>query len=213
MQAKAKLRLVAPTHQNRTMPLRPANADLRKREYLTPHEIEKLIKAARKSGKTDAQGQRNATLVLVAYRHGLRAQELCDLEWSQIDWKAATLHVRRVKSGKPAAHPIRGDELRALRELQRNQEPTSPFVFTTERGGPFTTDAVNRLVKRLGESNKLFGFPIHMHMLRHSCGYALANAGHDTRALQDYLGHKAIQHTVRYTELTPTKFKDFWRRA
>ena len=82
MQAKAKLRLIAPTHQNRTMPLRPVNADLRKREYLTPHEIEKLIRAARKSGKTEAQAQRNATLVLVAYRHGLRAQELCDLEWS-----------------------------------------------------------------------------------------------------------------------------------
>src|SRR6516162_385138 len=166
MQAKAKLRLVAPTHQNRTMPLRPVNADLRKREYLAPHEIEKLIKAARKSGKTDAQGQRNATLVLVAYRHGLRAQELCDLEWSQVDWKAATLHVRRVKSGKPAAHPIRGDELRALRELQRNQEPASPFVFVTERGGPFTTDAVNRLVKRLGNGNKLsasstcYGIPV-----------------------------------------------------
>ena len=95
-------------HKNRTMPLRPVNADLRKREYLTPHEIERLIKAARKSGKTEAQGQRNATLVLVAYRHGLRAQELCDLEWSQVDWKAATLHVRRVKSGKPAAHPIPG---------------------------------------------------------------------------------------------------------
>ena len=108
MQAKARLRLVAPTHQNRTMPVRPVNADLRKREYLTPHEIERLIKAARKSGKTEAQGQRNATLVLVAYRHGLRAQELCDLEWSQVDWKAATLHVRRVKSGKPAAHPIPG---------------------------------------------------------------------------------------------------------
>jgi site-specific recombinase XerD len=84
-------------------------------------------------------------------------------------------------------------------------------VFTTERGGPFTTDAVNRLIKRLGEGNKLFGFPIHIQMLRHSCGYALANAGHDTRGIQDYLGHKAIQHTVRYTELTPTKFKDFWR--
>ena len=211
MQAKAKLRLVAPTHQNRTMPLRPVNADLRKREYLTPHEIEKLIRAARKSGKTDAQGHRNATLVLVAYRHGLRAQELCDLEWSQVDWKAATLHVRRIKNGKPAAHPIRGDELRALRELQRNQTPASSFVFTTERGGPFTTDAVNRLVKRLGNGSKLLGFPIHIHMLRHSCGYALANVGHDTRAIQDYLGHKAIQHTVRYTELTPTKFKDFWR--
>jgi len=88
----------------------------------------------------------------------LRAQEVCDLEWSQVDWRAATLHVRRVKSGKPAAHPIRGDELRALRELQRNQ-PASPFVFTTERGGPFTTDAVNRLVKRLGDGEKLFAAP------------------------------------------------------
>ena len=146
MRAKTRLRLVAPTHQNRTMPVRPVNAELRKREYLTPHEIEKLIKAARKSGKTDAQGHRNATLILVAYRHGLRAQELCDLEWSQVDWRAAALHVRRVKSGKPAAHPIRGDELRALRELHRNQEPASPFVFTTERGGPFTPDAVNRLI-------------------------------------------------------------------
>jgi len=105
---------------------------------------------------------------------------------------------------------MRGDELRALRELHRNQAPASPFVFVTERGGPFT-DAINRLIKRLGESNKLFGFAIHIHMLRHSCGYALANAGHDTRSIQDYLGHKAIQHTVRYTELTPTKFKDFWR--
>src|SRR3974377_2214753 len=157
MQAKAKLRLVAPTHQNRTMPLRPANANLRKREYLTPHEIEKLIKAARRSGKTDAQAQRNATVVLVAYRHGLRAQELCDLEWSQVDWKAATLHVRRVKSGKPAAHPIRGDELRGLRGLDRNQALGSAFVFTTERGVPFTTDAVNRLVKRLGDGEKLLG--------------------------------------------------------
>ena len=105
---------------------------------------------------------------------------------------------------------MRGDELRALRELHRNQAPASPFVFVTERGGPFT-DAINRLIKRLGESKRLFGFPIHIHMLRHSCGYALANAGHDTRGIQDYLGHKAIQHTVRYTELTPTKFKDFFR--
>ena len=80
MQAKAKLKLVPPTHQNRTMPSRPVNSDLRQREYLTPHEIERLIKAARKSGKTEAQAKRNATLVLVAYRHGLRAQELVDLE-------------------------------------------------------------------------------------------------------------------------------------
>jgi integrase len=147
---------------------------------------------------------------VVAYRHGLRASELCELEWSQINWREATLYVRRVKNGKPATHPIRGDEIRALRRLQ-GEQPKSAFVFASERGGPITPDAINRLVKRLGNDDKLLGFPIHFHMLRHACGFALANAGHDTRAIQDWLGHRAIQHTVRYTELAPTKFKEFWR--
>jgi len=200
------LRLVKPRNQKRTVPTRPANAELRTREYLTPKEVERLIMAARDS----RYGHRDATLILVAFRHGLRASELCDLEWSQVEWgRNATLHVRRVKNGKPAAHPIRGDELRALRELQR-QYPDSGFVFTTERGGPFTPDAINRLVKRLSERAG-FPFQVHMHMLRHACGYKLANDGHDTRAIQDWLGHRSIQHTVRYTELAPTRYKDFWR--
>ena len=83
-------------------------------------------------------------------------------------------------------------------------------MFATERGGPFTSDAVNRLIKRIGERAGM-PFQVHCHMLRHGCGYALANAGHDTRAIQDWLGHRSIQHTVRYTELAPTRFKDFWR--
>src|SRR5262245_47495414 len=208
MPAKSTLRLVAPTHLNRTVaPTRDTNAAYRKREHLTPAEIEKLIESA----KGNRWGHRDSTMVLVAYRHGLRASELCDLEWSQIDWNAATMHVRRAKNGKPATHPIRGDEMRSLRKLHRDQESKSAFVFTTERGTPFTADAINRLVKRLGDGSKLFGFPIHFHMLRHSCGFALANAGHDTRSIQDYLGHMAIQHTVRYTELAPTKFNSFWR--
>jgi integrase len=206
MSANVRLRLVTPRHQNRTVPVRPSNADLRMREYLTPKEVETLIREARHG----RYGLRDATLILVAYRHGLRASELCDLEWSQVEWgRNATMHVRRVKNGKPAAHPIRGDELRALRELQR-QYPDSGFVFTTERGGPFTPDAVNRLVKRIGERAGM-PFPVHVHMLRHACGYKLANDGHDTRAIQDWLGHRAIQHTTRYTELAPTRFKDFWR--
>ena len=147
--------------------------------------------------------------MLVAYRHGLRAQELCDLEWSQVDWKAATLHVRRVKKGTPATHPILGDELRKLRLLQREQAPKSPFVFTSERGSPFTTAGFARLVERAGQAAG-FKFKAHPHMLRHACGFALANKGHDTRALQAYLGHKNIQHTVRYTELSPDRFKNFW---
>src|SRR4030095_8531793 len=123
----------------------------------------------------------------------------------------ATLQFLRVKQGSPSTHPVLGDALRALRRLQREQEPKSPFVFTSERGGPFSTAACARMIERAGVKAKL-AFKAHPHMLRHACGYALANRGHDTRALQAYLGHRNIQHTVRYTELSPTRFKDFWRR-
>ena len=202
----AHLHLVEPRHVKRTVATRPANADLRPREYLTPSEVEKLIAAA-KGGR---YGHRDATLILIAYRHGLRAIEICDLEWSQVELgRAATLHVRRAKNGKPSAHPLRGDEIRALRELRR-QFPDSAFVFATERCGPFTADAVNRLIKRIG-ARAGFPFQVHAHMLRHACGYALANKGHDTRAIQDWLGHRSIQHTTRYTELSQQRFRDFWR--
>jgi len=204
---KPRLRLVTPRAVNRTVtPKRVPNRDLRTREYLTEAEVERLMAAARKN----RWGHRDATMVLVAYRHGLRAAELVDLRWEQVDFKSATLHVRRVKKGTPSTHPIPGDELRALRRLQREQVPKSPFVFTSERGAPFTTAGFARMVERAGTEAKL-GFKAHPHMLRHACGYALANKGHDTRALQAYLGHRNIQHTVRYTELSPTRFKDFWR--
>ena len=117
---------------------------------------------------------------------------------------------RRAKRGTPATHPVVGDEMRALRRLQREQDPKSPFVFTSERGSPFTTAGFARLLERAAEAAGL-GLKVHPHMLRHACGFALANKGHDTRALQAYLGHRNIQHTVRYTELSPGRFKDFWR--
>jgi integrase len=140
------LRLVEPSNENRSVPVRPANAELRTREYLTAEEVEKLIKAAR-DGR---YGHRDAALILIAFRHGLRAVEICDLEWSQVEFgRSASLHVRRAKNGKPSVHPLRGDEIRALRELRR-QFPDSSFVFATERSGPFTADAVNRLIKRIG---------------------------------------------------------------
>jgi type 1 fimbriae regulatory protein FimB len=111
-------------------------------------------------------------MILLAYRHGLRAAELVDLHWTQVDLgRNAALHVRRIKAGLPSVHPLQGDEMRALRKLHRDQEPKSACVFCTERGASFTPDAVNRLVKRLGNGSKLFAFPIHFHMLRrHSCG-------------------------------------------
>jgi site-specific recombinase XerD len=213
--AKSHLRLVTSSTVNRTVkpkrpakrPTRQSNSELRTREYLTESEVERLINAA----KGNRWGHRDATMVLVAYRHGLRASEVVDLYWDQVDLQMATLHVRRAKKGSPSAHPIIGDELRALRRLKREQEPRSAFVFTSERGAPFSPAGFARMIERAGAQAKL-GFKAHPHMLRHACGYALANKGHDTRALQAYLGHRNIQHTVRYTELTPTRFKDFWRK-
>jgi type 1 fimbriae regulatory protein FimB/type 1 fimbriae regulatory protein FimE len=206
MPAKSKLRLVTPVTEKRAVaPKRQQNLALRSREHLTETEVEKLINAA----KDNRYGHRDATMILVAYRHGLRASEVCDLRSEQIDFNSATLHVRRVKNGKPSTHPIRGDELRALRKLQR-EAPKSPFLFVSERGGPFTTDSFNWMVKRAGRKARL-PLQVHAHMLRHAAGYKLAGDGHDTRSIQDYLGHKNIQHTVRYTELSPTRFKDSWR--
>jgi integrase len=205
--ANQHLRLVTPTIENRTVtPKRLPNAELRTREYLTEGEVERLLDAA----KDNRWGHRDGTMILVAYRHGLRAAELVDLRWDQVEFRTASLHVRRAKQGTPSTHPILGDELRALRRLQREHAPKSAFVFTSERGAPFSTAGFARIVERAGKQAKL-GFKVHPHMLRHACGYALANKGHDTRALQAYLGHRNIQHTVRYTELSPTRFKDFWR--
>ena len=120
------------------------------------------------------------------------------------------MHVTRKKHGQSTTHQIGGDELRALRRLQREQEPKSVFVFTSERGGaPFTRDSFNWMVKRAGKRAGL-PFQVHAHMIRHATGYKLANAGKDTRSIQGYLGHKDIRHTVRYTELSPTRFKNFW---
>lgn len=204
---KSNLKLVKPATVKRTAaPRRRPNAELRSREHLTEAEIERLLKAAGKN----RWGHRDYTMLLVAYRHGLRVSEIVDLRWDQADFRTAALHVRRVKQGTPSTHPIAGDELRALRRLQREQEPKSPFVFTSERGAPFSTAGFARMVERAGIEAKL-AFKAHPHMLRHACGFALANKGHDTRALQAYLGHKNVQHTVRYTQLAPTRFRDFWR--
>jgi integrase len=182
------------------------SSSVRTREYLTASEIEALMAAARKSSR---YGHRDATMILIGYRHGLRASELCDLQWHQVELATGRLHVRRAKGGSSSVHPLQGDEIRALRRLQREQG-ASPHVFSSERGGPMTPKAFHGLFARIGVRAEM-PFPVHPHMLRHGCGYALANAGHDTRSLQAYLGHKNIQHTVRYTELAPERFKNFWR--
>jgi type 1 fimbriae regulatory protein FimE len=177
----------------------------RPREYLTEHEVEKLIDAA----SSNRWGHRDATAILIAYRHGLRASELVSLRWDDIDFTAGKLHVRRSKGGQASVHPIGGRELRALRRLKR-ETPQSIYVFVSERLAPLSVAGYQRMVARAGESAG-FPFPIHSHMLRHSCGYKLANDGQDTRAIQHYLGHRSINSTVRYTALAPDRFKGFWK--
>ena len=193
------------TLNGKVMPLRRANKELRSREYLTNEEVDQLMMAARSQGR---HGHRDATLILVAFRHGLRVSELVTLRWDMIDMKQGIMHVSRLKNGVNSTHPLRGPELRALRKLKRDY-PDTPYVFVTERKGPLTASNVRKIVSRAGDKAEL-GMPIHPHMLRHSTGFKLANDGHDTRAIQLYLGHKNIQHTVRYTELAIGRFKDFW---
>ena len=194
----------SPAIVNRTVLRRP-NAELRTREHLTTAEVERLIEAA----GANRQGHRDALMILLAFRHGLRASETVDLRWEQVDFKTATLHVRRAKGEIPATHPLTGRELRGLRRHQR-PTPGGAFVFVSERGAPLSAPGFSRMVERAGLAANL-GIMVHAHMLRHACGFALANSGVDTRALQAYLGHANIQNTTRYTALAEGRFKGFWR--
>ena len=171
-----------PTAVKRTVSRgRRPNAHYRTREYLTEREVERLMKAA----GDNRHGHRDSTMILIAFRHGLRASELCALRWDQVDLAHGRLHVSRAKNGMASVHPLTGSELRAAVGFRR-------------------------MIGRLGQAAKM-PFPIHPHMLRHATGFKLANQGVDTRSLQHYLGHKNIQHTVRYTELSPDRFRDFWK--
>lgn len=187
-------------------PKRTKNSERRSREYLTPHEIDSLLNAVKQIGR---YRQRDAAMVLMAYRHGLRVSELVSLKWSQIDLKQGLLHVIRRKNGVASTHPLFGPELRALRIVKR-EYPDNDYVFMTERKTPITDSTFRKMLARAGKEAKL-GMPIHPHMLRHSTGFKLANDGQDTRSIQHYLGHRNIQHTVRYTEISPVRFKGFWK--
>ena len=186
-------------------PPRKKPRDAAVREYLRPDEVDAMVQAARQSGRHRV---RDAAIILLMFRHGLRTAELVALRWQQVDFKAGSLDVHRVKHGHHAKHPLRGPQLRLLRELQRLY-PDSPYVFVSERKAPLSPRSIRAIVARTG---KVAGLPFvpHPHQLRHACGYYLASRGHDTRAIQDYLGHKNIQHTVRYTALAPHRFESFW---
>ena len=184
---------------------KPKNKDRRSREYLTPNEVENIIKAARSVGR---HGNRDATMILVAYRHGLRVSELVALRWQQVDLKTGLLQVHRRKNGIDSVHPLFGPELRGLRKIQR-EYPDTQYVFISERKSTMIPSTFAKMLSRAG-SIACLDMPVHPHMLRHSTGFKLANDSRDTRSIQQYLGHKNITHTIRYTELLPTKFNNFW---
>ena len=206
--AKTPRRKPRPTLLNGTIPPpRRFNRDVRPREYLTPKEVERLIAAAKKRGRR--YGLRDATMILVASRHGLRVSELCMLTWTRSISRMGSFTFGASSTASPSVHQLGGEEVRCLRALKR-EDGGSRYVFMTERGAPMTPAGFRKLLSRLAVTAK-FQFPVHPHMLRpDACGYKLANDGRDTRALQHYLGHKNIMHTVRYTELSPERFKDFW---
>jgi site-specific recombinase XerD len=185
---------------------KPKNSECREREHLTEHEIDKLMRAAKNIGR---HGHRDSTMILIAYRHGLRITELVRLKWSQIDLYQGLLHVNRLKNGIQSTHPLAGVEIRSLRKLKRDY-PETDFLFVSERKAPVTDHTFRKILTRASQFARL-DLKVHPHMLRHAAGFKLANDGNDTRSIQLYLGHRSIQNTIRYTELSSERFKNFWQ--
>lgn len=188
--------------------MKPTNASRRNREYLLGEELERLMVAA-KANKDGFLATRNHLIILLSYRHGFRVSELINLKWNQIDLPAARIHIKRLKNSNPGVHPMAADECRLLKKLSKQQPIKTTWVFASRTGTPITRDAVTKLLASIARSAKL-EIAFHHHMLRHSCGYALASKGCDTRLIQEYLGHKSIQHTVIYTALDASRFEDLW---
>jgi type 1 fimbriae regulatory protein FimB/type 1 fimbriae regulatory protein FimE len=189
---------------------RKKNTHYRVHEHLTEDQMAKLLTAL----KRNRHGHRDWLIGLLIYRHGLRVSEACDLRWDDIDLPKRTIIVRRLKGSDDSTHYLERDEVNGLKLLQRQQEAAGikcADVFVNERGQPFGRMGIGRMVERAGEAAGL-PFPIHVHMLRHSTGYALAARGMDTRRLQHFLGHASITNTVRYTAMNPEPFKDIWRK-
>ena len=163
--------------------------------------------------KRNRHGHRDWLVGLIVYRHGLRVSEACDLRWDDIDLPRRTINIRRLKEFTDSCHYLERDEVNGLKLLQRQQQADGikeSYVFINERGQPFGRMGIARMMERAGEAAGL-PFPVHVHMLRHSTGYALAAKGLDTRRLQHFLGHASITNTVSYTAMSPEPFKDVWR--
>lgn len=178
----------------------------RTREHLTAGEIDRLLKTAR----SNRYGCRDYAFLLTSYTHGLRISEAIAARWEDFDLKAGVFHVHRLKGSISGDHFLRGLEIRTLRQLKRKGPTSGEFVFASERGGRLSVRGVQKMIERLAIRAGLGALNVHPHMLRHSCGYYLADRGVHLRVIQEYMGHKNIRHTVRYTALSPRKFRRLW---
>jgi type 1 fimbriae regulatory protein FimB/type 1 fimbriae regulatory protein FimE len=181
-------------------PGRPKNEDVRSREYLTSEEVKKLRDAVKKN----RYALRDNLIILMMYKHGLRVSELISLRWDAVNFQTGMIHINRKKNGSESNQKLSGDEITLLKKLRK--EVDGAFIFVSERGETLQRFAVNQMIKKAGKKTDL-GFPVHPHMLRHAAGYGLAKAKVPTRTIQGYLGHRNIQHTVKYTALDPDAFK------
>jgi integrase len=177
---------------------------------LLESEITRLLTAT-KENKDTFLATRNYLIILLSYRHGLRISELIGLKWEQVELEEARIHINRLKGSNAGVHPMAADECRLCAKLRSRQPTKSPWMFTSKTGLVLTRDGVTKALATVCAIAKL-EIPFHHHMLRHSCGYALTAQGNDTRLIQEYLGHRSIEHTVRYTALDPAKFKGLWEK-
>ena len=182
------------------------NVSRRSRDYVRPEEVRRLLKAALTDGR---HAHRNYTLILLCYRHALRVSELSELRWRMIDFNRKVIRVKRILNGIDSVQPLRREELTALRKLKRDY-PGHSYLFINRFSKQMSEKSINRVVGNSGRKAKL-RIRVTPSMLRRACGYALAKAGHSMVAVQHYLGHRNIRHTLRYFALPDRPFKDFWK--